>query len=105
MDLFPPDEIEEDETVDSLRSGASGNTQLSMVYRSSRARFGRCISGKPRSTTDGGAFPRFVTATSSALGFSWPQWSRKRVRRADGLSALITFGEEKGNQREHALSR
>jgi hypothetical protein len=43
------DEIEEDEAVDSLRSGASGNTQLSMVYQSSRARFGRSISGKPRS--------------------------------------------------------
>jgi hypothetical protein len=47
VDLFPLAEIEEDKMMDSLNSGAAGNTQLSMVCWSGRARYGCSISGKP----------------------------------------------------------
>jgi hypothetical protein len=49
VDLFPPDEIKEEETGDSIGTGAAGRTPFSAGCRIHRARYSVCVAGKRRS--------------------------------------------------------
>jgi hypothetical protein len=57
VDLLPPEEIKEEETRDSIGSGAAARARVSADYRIRRARYSVCVAGKRRSAARRRASP------------------------------------------------
>jgi hypothetical protein len=103
VDLFPPDEIKEEETGDSIGSGAAGRTGVSAICRIHRAIFSlrrrqTTIGRKAQSTARPSAqppAPEFLRVPSAVAS---------GAETAEGSAASITFREEKGNRRSQRIA-